>query len=117
MQEFERLFAAVTGYEPLHWQRRLFRRFYHNRIPKVVDLPTGMGKTSVIGLWVLALRLQIAEEQNPRLPTRLLYVVDRRTVVDQATALAERIASNVELLHPRQDWPSVRRTGRISWTN
>lgn len=53
--------------------------------PQACDLPTGLGKTSVIALWLLALA------KNPKLPRRLVYVVNRRTVVDQSTAEAERL--------------------------
>lgn len=86
------------GYEPLRWQRRLFEEYFRqNRIPKVCDLPTGLGKTSVIHLWLIALGQQMREGKKERLPTRLVYVVDRRTVVDQATTLAERIKENLGL--------------------
>lgn len=54
--------------------------------PPALDLPTGLGKTSVMAVW-LAARIMGA-----RLPNRLVYVVDRRTVVDQATAEAEKLA-------------------------
>lgn len=102
---FSSEFRALTrdgvfdGYEPLRWQRRLFKRFCENDVPKTCDLPTGLGKTSVIYVWLLALRQQIAENK-PRLPTRLVYVVDRRTVVDQATELAERAKRNLSSLGP-----------------
>src|SRR5713101_5302066 len=69
-----------NGYEPLLWQRRLFERFCLNDIPKICDLPTGLGKTSVIHIWFLALRHQLLARTSPRLPRRLVYVVDRRTV-------------------------------------
>jgi CRISPR-associated endonuclease/helicase Cas3 len=103
--EFSSSFRSLTrrgtrdGFEPLHWQRRLFKQFCQNDIPKVCDLPTGMGKTNVIHLWLLALRRQI-KEKNLRLPRRLVYVVDRRTVVDQATVIAEGIKKNLASLDP-----------------
>ena len=94
------------GPEPLKWQIRLFQQFRTNDVPKVCDLPTGMGKTSVIHLWMLALWYQIRENQ-PRLPTRLVYVVDRRTVVDQATKIAELIQGNLPELGLSKRWLSV----------
>jgi CRISPR-associated endonuclease/helicase Cas3 len=98
--------GGKDGFEPLRWQRRLFDRFCSNDIPRVCDLPTGMGKTSVIHIWILGLLHQIRENQ-PRLPTRLVYVVDRRTVVDQATDIAERIQRNLPGLGLPKQWLSV----------
>jgi CRISPR-associated endonuclease/helicase Cas3 len=98
--------GVKDGYAPLHWQRRLFEQFCCNNIPRLCDLPTGLGKTSVIHLWMLALRQQIAENKS-RLPTRLVYVVDRRTVVDQATKVAEGIKKNLPLLGLGEKWLSV----------
>jgi CRISPR-associated endonuclease/helicase Cas3 len=85
---FDTVFEALTGYRPLRWQRRLYGQFLDGDFPETIDLPTGMGKTSVMAIWL------IARESQPStcLPTRLVYVVDRRTVVDQATALAEALA-------------------------
>ncbi len=82
---FDHDFALLTGNEPFPWQRALYERFLVGDFPRACDLPTGLGKTSVIALWLLALA------NNPRLPRRLVYVVNRRTVVDQSTAEAERL--------------------------
>lgn len=83
--EFDEKFAHLTGNAPFPWQRALYERFLNLDFPNACDLPTGMGKTSVIAIWLLALA------KNPRLPRRLVYVVNRRTVVDQSTAEAENI--------------------------
>lgn len=85
-------FKLLTGNPPFPWQRALYGLFVASNFPKACDLPTGLGKTSVIALWLLALA------KNPKLPRRLVYVVNRRTVVDQATAEAERLRS--QLLAP-----------------
>lgn len=45
---FDRQFAALTGFKPFRWQQRLFRRFAAGEVPAALDLPTGLGKTSVI---------------------------------------------------------------------
>ena len=79
-------FRALTGYAPLGWQERLFRDYFLNDLtPATLDLPTGLGKTSVMVIWYLALKA------GARLPRRLVYVVDRRAVVDQATTIADEI--------------------------
>ncbi|MGY6217317.1 DEAD/DEAH box helicase family protein [Methylolobus aquaticus] len=82
---FDRWFEAISGFPPFRWQKRLFNHFVRNEIPSALDLPTGLGKTSVMLVWLLA------RSFNPALPRRLVYVVDRRAVVDQATAEAEKI--------------------------
>jgi CRISPR-associated endonuclease/helicase Cas3 len=92
--------GSRDGYTPLRWQQRLFARFCENDIPAVCDLPTGLGKTNVIHIWLLARRYRQALGKKPQLPTRLVYVVDRRTVVDQATDLAEQIKVNCSRLDP-----------------
>ncbi|MBI4516190.1 MAG: type I-U CRISPR-associated helicase/endonuclease Cas3 [Deltaproteobacteria bacterium] len=84
--EFAALFRALTGNPPFPWQRELYRRFTAGEFPKSCNLPTGLGKTSVIPIWMLALAA------SPTVvPRRLVYVVNRRTVVDQATDEAVRI--------------------------
>lgn len=93
--KFHQAFEALTGHSPLYWQIRLFDRMIAGKIPKVIDLPTGLGKTSVIAIWLIALCKQ-AEEQRIRLPRRLIYIVNRRTVVDQATAMVEQIRERLQ---------------------
>ena len=85
----------MTGNAPLGWQRRLFAEHFERAdIPPALDLPTGMGKTSVILIWLLALAWQAANGRV-RLPRRLVYVVNRRTVVDQATDTAMQVREKV----------------------
>lgn len=82
-------FMKLSGHPPFGWQSRLFRDcFVHGEVPPALDIPTGLGKTSVIVVWLLALAWQVGKG-GMRLPRRLVYVVDRRTVVDQATDVAE----------------------------
>ena len=84
--DFRERFKALTGHTPFGWQRRLFEKhFMHGDLPSALDLPTGLGKTSVMTIWYLA------RQAGAHVPRRLVYVVDRRAVVDQATAVAESI--------------------------
>jgi len=84
---FDRAFHALTGYRPMRWQARLFTRMVAGNVPEACDLPTGLGKTSVIPIWLVALAQRARDAGTPPLPRRLVYIVNRRTVVDQATAI------------------------------
>jgi CRISPR-associated endonuclease/helicase Cas3 len=87
---FVAAFAALTGHTPMRWQQRLFDLLPRGCLPDAIDLPTGLGKTSVMAIWLLA---QAFRGTGSVLPRRLIYVVDSRVVVDQATSEAERIAA------------------------
>ena len=86
---FKQQFRNLTRYSPYPWQVNLFNRFIEGIIPRNISLPTGAGKTNTIPIWLLA------RIKNPTLPRRLVYVVDRRSVVDQATKVVEQIAANL----------------------
>ncbi len=76
---FAASFQRLTDNCPFPWQTDLYIRLCSGKVPRACVVPTGLGKTSVIAIWFLA-RLE-----NPGLPRRLVYVVNRRTVVDQTT--------------------------------
>lgn len=97
MSRFDDSFSLLTGYPPMRWQQRLFDLFVRDEIPAVLDLPTGLGKTSVMAIWLIALAEQ-AGAGAVRLPRRLVYVVDRRTVVDQATDEALKLRNTLKAL-------------------
>ena len=88
-------FFLLTGHSPMRWQHRLFDQFIDGKIPAALDLPTGVGKTSVMAIWILA-RAPAREEALKTIPRRLVFVVDRRAVVDQATAEAEKLRATLE---------------------
>jgi CRISPR-associated endonuclease/helicase Cas3 len=79
--------TALTGNPPFPWQAALYDRFAAGEFPESCILPTGLGKTSVIAVWLIALA-----NQKP-VPRRLVYVVNRRTVVDQTTTEVEKYKS------------------------
>lgn len=86
MPQFSKAFEILTGSPPFPWQESLYTQFAAGYAPSAADIPTGLGKTSVVAIWLIALLLH--PERTPR---RLVYVVNRRTVVDQTTAEVERI--------------------------
>jgi CRISPR-associated endonuclease/helicase Cas3 len=78
--------GLASGESPFPWQTALYERFIDADFPESVSLPTGLGKTSIIAIWLCALATK--PDTTPR---RLVYVVNRRTVVDQTTAEVERL--------------------------
>ena len=81
-------YQALTGFPPFRWQHRLWSELVAGNLPGGIDIPTGLGKTAIIPIWLLAIAAQCP---GLTLPRRLVYVVNRRTVVDQATDIAQRI--------------------------
>src|SRR5205814_2205602 len=88
---FTTAFCSLTGAKaPFPWQEALFLRFARCDMPSSCDIPTGLGKTSVVAIWLIALAT------NPeKLPRRLIYVVNRRTVVDQTTNEVVKLRSKL----------------------
>lgn len=84
------LLTDALGRAPFPWQQRLLESMLSGDVPPALDLPTGLGKTSVMAIWLVARML------GAKVPTRLVYVVDRRAVVDQATEEAKRLREWVE---------------------
>ena len=93
---FDAYFRAVHGHEPYPWQSRLTRQVLEGGgWPDVIDLPTGAGKTAVLdtAIFALAVRPDIS-------PRRIVFVIDRRIVVDQvyerARTIRDRISTATE---------------------
>jgi len=89
--DFDAFHRAVHGEDKgaFDWQTRLLQQIVKDRTwPRVLDLPTGTGKTTCIDIALFALALDTSEELAKRwCPRRIAMVVDRRIVVDQ---VAER---------------------------
>lgn len=88
---FASCFERLTGHLPFPWQQALFGELLQRRFPMSCDIPTGLGKTSIIAIWLLALSHHARAGTTADFPRRLVYVVNRRTVVDQATREAEKM--------------------------
>jgi CRISPR-associated endonuclease/helicase Cas3 len=103
---FDAAFQSLTGHRPFGWQARLFNDIVAGKHHDTCDIPTGLGKTSIIPIWLIALAAQAARITQTNdvgavtLPRRLVYVVDRRTVVDQATEDAVRIGCRLRKAAP-----------------
>ncbi len=91
--DFETFHRAVHGHDPFDWQSRLLREIIaRNRWPRVLDLPTGSGKTTCIDVALFALALDASRSPTQRwCPRRIAMVVDRRVVVDQAAERGRKL--------------------------
>ncbi|PFG73084.1 type I-G CRISPR-associated helicase/endonuclease Cas3g [Tepidiforma thermophila] len=97
---FPEFFREVTGREPFPWQVRLAEQLCTGNPPALVDVPTGLGKTSVIIAWAFALAAELEGRAERRLPLRLVYVVDRRVIVDSTYELARRLVERLDPAAP-----------------
>src|SRR5258708_31160222 len=95
---FGAYFQAVHGVERFAWQKRLLEQVVaEGRWPDLLDLPTGSGKTAAIDVALFHLALDAARPTSARSALRrIVMVVDRRTVVDQAFARAKKIELALE---------------------
>ena len=98
--QFPEFFRALHGYDPFPWQAALATRLCDPETggtwPECLALPTGTGKTSCLDIALFALALQADWPAARRTaPRRILFVVDRRIIVDEAFAHAREIAEKL----------------------
>ena len=90
--DFAAFFRDIHDYPPFPWQQRLTTQVLSRGAwPKVIDLPTGAGKTAVLDTAVFALAVRPAIS-----PRRVVFVIDRRIVVDQVYKRAQQIRDRIE---------------------
>lgn len=88
---FRTTFKVLTDHDPFPWQIDLYQKWVaKGEPPYSCNLPTGLGKTSIIAIWLIVLI-----NHPDKAPRRLVYVVNRRTVVDQTTDEVEKIRKNL----------------------
>jgi CRISPR-associated endonuclease/helicase Cas3 len=105
VDDFAAFHESVHGWAPFAWQRRLLAQVVEERAwPRVLDLPTGSGKTTCIDIALFALALDAQAPGARWCPRRIAMVVDRRIVVDQ---VAERGRKLLRALTSREASPLV----------
>jgi CRISPR-associated endonuclease/helicase Cas3 len=80
------------GDSPFPWQEALLERMLRGEVPELIDIPTGLGKTSIIALWL------VARGCGAGLPRRLVYCLPMRVLVEQTRSRAVRWAQNAGVL-------------------
>lgn len=90
-RDFPAFFKELNGVEPFPWQARLAAEVMAGSWPEAISLPTASGKTACIDVAIFALAASVERPQ----PRRILFVVDRRLVVDEAHARAIRAAGRL----------------------
>jgi len=110
---FESTYKLLRDQPPMRWMRRLFERLTEGWHPNLIDLPTGAAKTDVTVIWILALAWYGLERGSRRpVPRRLVWVVNRRVLVQQVFRLARQLeaklsAGNCELSELRKGLVSL----------
>ncbi|MBN8514521.1 type I-U CRISPR-associated helicase/endonuclease Cas3 [Accumulibacter sp.] len=89
-QGFASWYEQRHGYQPFPWQAALATKIAAGNWPEALTPPTGSGKTAVIDIWLWA------RQQGRPVPRRLVYVIDRRLVVDGVTAYATALAATLD---------------------
>jgi len=70
----------------------MFLLLIEEKPPLLVDLPTGAGKTDVIVIWLIALAWYAEHQKTAKpVPRRLVWVVNRRVLVQQVFKLADEL--------------------------
>lgn len=114
VDDFAAFFEGVHGVAPFPWQRRLLERLTGGGSwPKVLDLPTGCGKTAALDIALFHLALEADRGPDRRAPVRIVLVVDRRLVVDDAFARARKLAD--ALAHAPAGTVRARIADRLRW--
>ena len=98
---FDDYFQALWRCKPFAWQQTLVERVLEDvdqPWPEAIALPTAAGKTACIDIAIYALAAQASQRTkgNPiTAPRRIFFTVDRRIIVDEAYARAERLAKQL----------------------
>jgi CRISPR-associated endonuclease/helicase Cas3 len=97
---FADFFHAIHEMPPLPWQSDLAARLTEShQWPALIDLPTASGKTACIDIAVFHLAWCAQKGEPWHAARRIVFVVDRRIIVDAAHDRARKIADALE--HPQ----------------
>lgn len=76
----------------MRWMARMFDEVRGGKYPRLIDLPTGAGKTELVLIWLLALAWHGRNRHATHpVPRRLVWVVNRRVLVQQVFTVAHQL--------------------------
>src|SRR5262245_19534340 len=79
-------------HRPMAWMNRMFAHIISGQPPSLVDLPAGAGKTELVIIWLIALAWYgLNREERTPVPRRLVWVVNRRVLVQQVFVIASEL--------------------------
>lgn len=94
---FAEFFRDIHGYAPLPWQERLAEKLIRDHAwPDLIDLPTASGKTACIDIALFHAAWCADRGKSWRAARRIVFVVDRRIIVDAAADRAEVIRESLK---------------------
>lgn len=94
---FQTTYQQLRDFQPMQWMERLFLDVLAGKPPKLLDLPTGAGKTDVILIWLIALSWHGNHRKASHpVPRRLVWCVNRRVLIQQADRLAAALKKKCE---------------------
>jgi len=106
---FNAFFRRATGHDPYPFQEKLATCA---RLPELIDIPTGLGKTDAVVLAWLWRRRFAGPEVKEATPRRLVYCLPMRVLVEQTRDKAKKWLDKLGMLanegagdtHPVDGW-------------
>lgn len=97
--DFKEFFQNAVGYEPFPFQVT-----FAQKLPQLVNIPTGLGKTAMAVVGWLWRRFAACEEKKATTPRRLIYCLPMRVLVEQTR---NKTKEWIDKLHNAGLTPSV----------
>ena len=98
-RQFADWFKRATGNEPYPFQLRFA---CEPKLPELVEVPTGMGKTAMAVLGWLWRRRFADEKVREATPRRLVYCLPMRVLVEQTIGEANKWIAELEKHYPNE---------------
>jgi len=113
--DFRQFFSEAVGWKPFEFQERFADRL--DRLPSLVNIPTGLGKTAMVVIGWLWRRLRARDEVRRQTPQRLVYCLPMRVLVEQTRDNAIRWLHNLQVLGGRVTFDPPLNSGACATLN